>query len=41
MLLAYEDLPEEKKKLLEPLHQVHSYNDIRRLEPGLPELTYE
>ena len=30
-----------KKILLEPLHQVHSYNDIRRLEPGLPELTYE
>ena len=31
----------DKKILLEPLHQVHSYNDIRRLEPGLPELTYE
>ena len=30
-----------KKLLLEPLHQVHSYNDIRRLEPGLPELTYD
>ena len=41
MLLAYEDLPDDKKILLEPLHQVHSYNDIRRLEPGLPELTYE
>jgi alpha-ketoglutarate-dependent taurine dioxygenase len=41
MLMAYEDLPEDKKELLEPLHQVHSYNDIRRLEPGLPELTYE
>jgi alpha-ketoglutarate-dependent taurine dioxygenase len=40
MLVAYENLPEEKKMLLEPLHQVHSYNDIRRLEPGLPELTY-
>ena len=41
MLLAYDHLPEDKKILLEPLHQVHSYNDIRRLEPGLPELTYE
>ena len=39
MLLAYKSLPEDKKILLEPLHQVHSYNDIRRLEPGLPELT--
>ena len=38
---AYNHLPEDKKILLEPLHQVHSYNDIRRLEPGLPELTYE
>jgi len=41
MLLAYENLPDDKKLLLTPLHQVHSYNDIRRLEPGLPELTYE
>ena len=41
MLLAYEDLPEDKKLKLEPLHQVHSYNDIRRLEPGLPELTFD
>lgn len=41
MLLAYDHLPEDKKILLEPLHQVHSYNDIRRLEPGLPELTFE
>ena len=41
MLLAYENLSDDKKQLLEPLHQVHSYNDIRRLEPGLPELTYE
>ena len=40
MLVAYENLSEEKKILLDPLHQVHSYNDIRRLEPGLPELTY-
>mgnify|MGYP001569662532 FL=1 len=41
MLIAYNNLTEEKKTLLQPLHQVHSYNDIRRLEPGLPELTYE
>ncbi len=41
MLLAYENLSEKKKKLLEPLHQVHSYNDIRRIEPSLPELSYE
>ena len=41
MLIAYDNLPEDKKILLNPLHQVHSYNDIRRLEPGLPELTYE
>ncbi len=41
MLLAYENLPESKKRLLEPLHQVHSYNDIRRIEPSLPELSYE
>ena len=41
MLLAYKNLNEDKKKLLEPLHQVHSYNDIRRLEPSLPELSFE
>ena len=41
MLAAYDDLTEDKKNLLQPLHQVHSYNDIRRLEPSLPELTYE
>ena len=41
MILAYEHLPEDKKILLEPLHQVHSYNDIRRLEPSLPELSIE
>ena len=41
MLVAYDSLPEDKKNLLQPLHQVHSYNDIRRLEPSLPELTYE
>ena len=32
---------QKRKKLLEPLHQVHSYNDIRRIEPSLPELSYE
>ena len=41
MLIAYENLTKDKKKLLDPLHQVHSYNDIRRLEPSLPELTFE
>ena len=40
MLLAYKNLTEDKKKLFEPLHQVHSYNDIRRLEPSLPELSF-
>lgn len=41
MLKAYENLPENKKLLFAPLHQVHSYNDIRRLEPTLPEFSYE
>ena len=41
MLLAYESLSKEKKQFLEPLQQVHSYNDIRRLEPSLPELSFE
>jgi len=41
MLLAYHDLPKEMKEKLQPLHQVHSYNDIRRLEPSLPELSIE
>ena len=41
MLLAYNDLPKEMKEKLQPLHQVHSYNDIRRLEPSLPELSVE
>ena len=35
MLAAYAALPEEMKRRLEPLHQVHSYGEIRRLEPGL------
>ena len=41
MLLAYKALPEDIKEKLKPLHQVHSYNDIRRLEPSLPELTID
>lgn len=36
MLLAYEALPAEMKRRLEPLHQVHSYEGIRRLEPTMP-----
>lgn len=36
MLLAYEGLPDDMKRCLEPLHQVHSYGEIRRLEPTLP-----
>jgi len=36
MLLAYEALPEDMKGRLEPLHQVHSYEGIRRLEPTMP-----
>ena len=41
MILAYNDLPKDMKEKLQPLHQVHSYNDIRRLEPSLPELSIE
>lgn len=39
MLAAYAALPEDMKARLEPLHQVHSYADIRRLEPQLPPMT--
>ena len=39
MLAAYAALPEEMKRKLEPLHQVHSYGEIRRLEPGLPPIS--
>ena len=39
MLAAYETLPEEMKRRLEPLHQVHSYGEIRRLEPSLPPMS--
>jgi taurine dioxygenase/alpha-ketoglutarate-dependent 2,4-dichlorophenoxyacetate dioxygenase len=36
MLQAYEALPEDMKRRLEPLHQVHNYEGIRRLEPTMP-----
>ena len=39
MLAAYAALPEETKRRLEPLHQVHSYGEIRRLEPSLPPMS--
>jgi alpha-ketoglutarate-dependent 2,4-dichlorophenoxyacetate dioxygenase len=39
MLLAYEALPEVMKRRLEPLHMVHSYEGIRRLEPSMPPTT--
>jgi taurine dioxygenase/alpha-ketoglutarate-dependent 2,4-dichlorophenoxyacetate dioxygenase len=39
MLAAYAALPDDKKVQLEPLHQVHSYADIRRLEPTMPPMT--
>ena len=39
MLAAYDALPEDMKLRLEPLHQVHSYGEIRRLEPDLPPMS--
>ena len=36
MLLAYDALPDDMKHRLEPLHMVHSYEGIRRLEPAMP-----
>ena len=36
MLLAYEALPDYMKVKLMHLHQVHSYAEIRRLEPTIP-----
>jgi alpha-ketoglutarate-dependent taurine dioxygenase len=36
MLLAYEALSDHMKRRLEPLHMVHSYEGIRRLEPSMP-----
>ena len=41
MLLAYDSLTKKQKKKFAPLHQVHSYNDIRRLEPSMPPLSHE
>ena len=39
MLRAYERLPEEMKRKLLPLHQVHAYGEIRRLEPAMPPMS--
>ena len=39
MFLAYEALPDDMKRRLEPLHQVHAYEGIRRLEPEMPPTT--
>jgi alpha-ketoglutarate-dependent taurine dioxygenase len=39
MLAAYAALPDDMKAKLEPLHQVHSYADIRRLEPAMPAMS--
>jgi taurine dioxygenase/alpha-ketoglutarate-dependent 2,4-dichlorophenoxyacetate dioxygenase len=36
MFLAYDALPDDMKRRLEPLHMVHSYEGIRRLEPAMP-----
>ena len=36
MLQAYAALPEDMKRRVEPLHQVHNYEGIRRLEPTMP-----
>ena len=39
MLAAYDALPATMKRRLEPLHQVHSYGEIRRLEPSMPPMS--
>lgn len=39
MLLAYDALPEDMKAKLMPFHQVHSYGEIRRLEPTIPAMS--
>jgi alpha-ketoglutarate-dependent taurine dioxygenase len=39
MLLAYERLPDDMKRKLLPLHQVHAYGEIRRLEPAMPPMS--
>ena len=41
MLFAYDNLSKKLKEKLASLHQVHSYNDIRRLEPSMPPLSLE
>ena len=39
MLLAYQNLPKDMKTRLTHLHQVHSYGEIRRLEPSIPPMS--
>ena len=39
MLLAYQNLPKDMKARLTHLHQVHSYGEIRRLEPSIPPMS--
>lgn len=39
MVAAYEALSPEMKKIIEPLHMVHSYEHGRRLYPQLPPLS--
>ena len=39
MLLAYKALPDDMKTTLMHLHQVHSYGEIRRLEPTIPAMS--
>ncbi|MCH9675432.1 MAG: TauD/TfdA family dioxygenase [Gammaproteobacteria bacterium] len=39
MLAAYAALPEDMKDRLDCLHQVHSYGEIRRLEPTMQPMT--
>lgn len=39
MLAAYAALDDGMKAKLEPLHQVHSYGEIRRIEPQLPPMS--
>ncbi|MSQ54921.1 MAG: TauD/TfdA family dioxygenase [Betaproteobacteria bacterium] len=41
MLAAYAALDAAMKARLEPLHQVHSYGEIRRLEPQMPPMSRE
>ena len=36
MLQAYDALPDDLKRRIEPLHMVHYYDCIRRLEPTMP-----